>query len=1074
MLNHPIKYLIAVFLVVCLHSSLYAKVDWSGLKFRNIGMAAVSGRISDIAVDPNNEHLWYATVASGGVWKTTNAGTTWSPIFDGQKSYSIGCITLDPNDSNTIWVGTGENNSQRSVSYGDGVYKSVDGGKTWKNMGLKESEHIGMIRVDPRNSNRVFVAAQGPLWRDGGDRGLYLTEDGGKTWEKVLEISEKTGVNEVHLDPRNPDVIYASSYQRRRHVWTLINGGPESAIYKSVNGGKDWKKLTRGLPSSDKGKIGLAIAPSSPDIIYAIVESVGKSGGVFRSTNAGASFEKRSSYMSGSPQYYNELFVDPSDPHRVFSMDTWFHKSDDGGKNFSRWGNREKHKHVDNHALWINPKNSKHLILGSDGGIYVSYDFGHSWRFINNLPLAQFYRVTVDNAKPFYNIYGGTQDNFTLGVPSRTMDASGITNADVFVVRGGDGFKTQVDPKNPNIVYAQSQYGGLVRFDKTSGDTLDIKPRPKKNEYLTFNWNAALLISPHNHKRLYFGSQKLLRSDDRGESWVAISGDLTRQIDRNQLEVMGRVWGVDTVAKNVSTSPYGTIVAVSESPLVEGLIYVGTDDGLIQVTEQGGAQWRNKEQISGIPKLAYVSDIEASLFDENTVYATFDNHKNGDFKPYVLVSRNRGNSWKRIDKTLPERGSVHAIIQDHVNPELLFVGTEFGVYFTQNEGETWQVLKGGLPTIAVRDLDIQREHNDLVLGTFGRGFYVLDDYSPLRKTITNETLLPVKKALMYAQSRRLGKAGKGYRGDNFYVNKNPNYGATFTYYLPHSLKTLKSIRQEKEAKLRKENKDTPYPSWQALRAEEQEEKPEILLTVTDMEGNLIRRLTGPTSKGFHRVTWDFRLPSYRSISLSGNANKQSGPMVIPGQYQVSLAKRYRGVVTEISQAEVFEVEHMNNLTLLPENRIQVYLFQQKVGKLYMAVLAADDILNKAHTRIKLIKKALKLTPGAKTEWYDNARRLEAQLLDLKHQFYGDTVISKRSEPTIPGIRERVSWPTYSFYSHQGMTKTHQQQYHITAELFESFLKDLRNLVKNDLKNLESNLELIHAPYTSDRFPEWKR
>ncbi|HSN53280.1 MAG TPA: hypothetical protein VLT32_01355, partial [Candidatus Sulfomarinibacteraceae bacterium] len=552
----------------------------AGLKFRNIGPAYNSGRVSDLAVRPDRPQTFYVAVASGGIWKTVNNGTTWEPIFDSEGSYSIGSLAIDPTNYEVIWAGTGENNSQRSVSFGDGVYKSLDGGATWTNMGLAESEHIGDIVIDPRDGNVVYVASQGPLWKPGGDRGLYKTTDGGATWERILHISEDTGINEVVMDPRDPDVLYASSYQRRRHIWTLINGGPESGIWKSSDAGATWVELTNGLPEVDMGKIGLAMSPANPDVIYAIVEAQHDEGGIFKTSDRGASWDKVSDYMSQSPQYYNELVADPVDVDVVYSMDTWLHRTVDGGKTWTKVG--EKNKHVDNHAMWVNPEDSDHFVVGCDGGVYLSYDRGATWSFVANLPITQFYRVSVDSSEPFYYVYGGTQDNNSLGGPSRTLNSSGIANEDWFVTVGGDGYETVVDPTNPDIVYSQAQYGELVRYDRASGEIIDIQPQEEPGEEAhRWNWDSPLIISPHSPSRLYYACQRLYRSDDHGDSWTAVSGDLTRAIDRDTLPVMGRIWSIDAVSKNMSTSHYGNIVAISESPLVEGLIYVGTDDGLI-------------------------------------------------------------------------------------------------------------------------------------------------------------------------------------------------------------------------------------------------------------------------------------------------------------------------------------------------------------------------------------------------------------------------------------------------------------------------------------------------------------
>ncbi|MFN9603103.1 MAG: WD40/YVTN/BNR-like repeat-containing protein, partial [Planctomycetota bacterium] len=703
-----------------IHSGLVAP-----LKFRGIGPAFMSGRIGDIAVDPENRSTWYVAASSGGVWKTTNAGVTFTPIFDNYPSFSIGCVTVSPHDRHTVWVGTGENNSQRSVAYGDGVYKSTDGGQSFVKVGLDNSEHIGMIAVHPEEPNTVFVAAQGPLWKDGGDRGLYKTTNGGKSWTKVLDISPMTGVNEVHIDPENPDIMYATSYQRRRHEWVLIDGGPESAIYKSTDGGTTWRKANRGLPGGDLGRIGLDISPINSEVVFAIVEAAEGKGGFYRSKNRGETWERVGSYVSAGPQYYNEIVCCPHNIDRIYALDTYLMVSEDGGKTFVPAG--EEDKHVDNHALIIDPEDPNHLIVGCDGGIYETWDRCKTYDYKENLPITQFYRVAVSDDKPFYFVYGGTQDNATQGGPSRTNNDHGIRNSDWFVTVFGDGFEPAVDPTDPDTIYSQWQYGGLVRYNRKTGERVDIKPQEsKEGPPLRWNWDSPLLISPHNPKRLYYASQILFRSDDRGDNWTAISPDLSRQIDRNQLKVMGRVWGVDAVAKNTSTSLYGNIVSLDESPRVAGLLYVGTDEGLVQISEDGGTSWRKVDQFGtlDIPEFGYINDIEADLHDDNTVYVAVQNHKRGDFKPYILKSSDRGRSWSEITGNLPVRGSVYTLKQDHVNPKLLFCGTEFGVFFTLDGGEKWIAIKSGLPTISVRDMEIQRRENDLVLATFGRGFYI--------------------------------------------------------------------------------------------------------------------------------------------------------------------------------------------------------------------------------------------------------------------------------------------------------------------------------------------------------------
>jgi photosystem II stability/assembly factor-like uncharacterized protein len=1056
---------------------------FAGLEFRSIGPALLSGRVGDVAVNPANPAQFYVAVSSGGVWKTINDGTTWTPLFDDQGSYSIGCVALDPTNPLVVWVGTGENNSQRSVSYGDGLYKSVDGGKNWKKVGLESSEHIGKVLIDPRDTDTVYVAAQGPLWAPGGERGLYKTVDGGATWEIALEISENTGVTDVVLDPRDPDVLYAAAYQRRRHVWTLIDGGPESAIYKSTDAGASWEKLERGLPEADMGRIGLAVSPADPDVVYAIIEAERDEGGFFRSTDAGSTWEKRDDYLSGSPQYYQEIVADPRNVDRVYSLDTWLHVTEDGGLTWRKVG--EKAKHVDNHALWINPENTDHLIAGCDGGVYESWDRGATWQYKANLPVTQFYKIAADNDTPFYNVYGGTQDNNTLGGPSRSTSANGIVNSDWFVTLGGDGFKPQIDPENPDIVYSQYQYGELARYDRKSGERIDIQPQPGPGEEgLRWNWDSALIISPHSSTRLYFAAQKIFRSDDRGDSWTAVSPDLTRQIDRNTLEVMGRVQKADAVAKGDSTSYYGNIVSLSESPLVEGLLYAGTDDGLVQVLEPGSSDWRRIESFPGVPELSYVADLETSRHDADTLFAAFDNHKSGDFRPYLLRSGDRGRSWTSIAGDLPERGTVYTVVEDHVNPALLFAGTEFGVFFTVDGGVKWVQLEGGIPVIAVRDLEIQRRESDLVVGTFGRGIYILDDYAPLREVddamLEKEAwLFPVKPAWMFMHSAPFGLTGKSMQGDGFYTAPNPPFGAVLTYYLKDELATLEKTRLRREKEAEEQGQTAPYPTWDELRAESREIDPAVVLTVSDEEGNVVRRIEGPTCAGLHRVSWDLRYPPADPVQLEEPTDvspwddPRLGSMVLPGDYEVSLAKRVGGTLTPLGEPQRVMAMPLNNATLPAEDKRELHAFQRQVAGLQRAVLGASRSAEEAQDRIDHLRHAVLDTPGADVALLDELDGLETRLKDLLLELHGDPVRQSRNEPTPPSIQSRVQrivrgqWTSTS-----APTSTNREAYRIAGEAFAVVLGGLQRLIESDLEELESRLERAGAPWTPGRVPRW--
>jgi len=1059
----------------------------AGLELRGIGPAVTSGRIADIAVVPGHPETWWVAAASGGVWRTTDAGTTWTPVFDGEGSYSIGCLAVDPSNPHVVWVGTGENNSQRSVSFGDGVYRTRDDGQHWERVGLAGSEHIGRIAIDPRDSDVVWVAAQGPLWRSGGDRGLYRTTDGGKSWERVLFVSDDTGINEVWLDPRDPDTVYASAYQRRRHVWTLVDGGPESAIYKSDDGGKTWRKIQAGLPSVDMGRIGMCVSPANPDVLYAIVEAARDEGGVYRSTDRGETWEKRSDYMSSSPQYYNELVCDPTDPDRVYSMDTFLHVSEDGGKTWRKVP--ERFKHVDNHALWIDPSDTRHMIAGCDGGVYETHDRGRTWRFFANLPVTQFYRVTVDNAEPFYTVYGGTQDNATLGGPSRTTDIAGITNADWFVTVFGDGFETQVDPQDPNIVYSQYQYGGLVRYDRRTGEMVDIQPQPAPDEEpLRWNWDSPLLISPHSHTRLYFGAQKLFRSDDRGDSWRAVSPDLTRRIDRNTLEVMGRVWSVDAVAKNRSTSYYGNLVALDESPLREGLLYVGTDDGMIQISEDGGEHWRGvpTETLPGAPRLAYVSSIRADRHDPDTVYVTLDNHKMGDFTPYVYRSTDRGRTWTSIRGDLPDREIAWSIQQDHVKAGLLFLGTEFGIWTSLGGGGHWVKLTGGMPTIAVRDVDIQRRENDLVLATFGRGFYILDDYTPLRELdpelLEREAaLFPVRDALWYVQSRRLGLRRKAFQGDGYFAAPNPPFGAVFTYYLREKLETRRERRWRREKELAEAGKPVRYPPWDELRAEDREREPRVLLAVRDASGTVVRHIEGSREKGIHRVAWDLRYPALTPIELEKKGEPApwdeppKGRLAPPGEYSVTLEKVVDGVTTRLAGPVRFRVVPLAYRGLSAARMEEAMAFAADVAELRRAVRGAARALEEAKRRLDHLEAAALATPAGSEAALERIRDLRERLADLEVELRGDRTVASRQEPTLPGLVSRVERIAGSvWYATGGPTATQRQAYDWIAARFGPVLEQLRTAVETDLAALERELESEGAPWTPCRVPTWRR
>lgn len=1052
---------------------------FDAFKFRNVGPALTSGRIADIAVNPNNFSQYYVAVASGGVWKTDNAGTTFKPIFDSQGAYSIACVTIDPNNENAIWVGTGENNNQRSVAYGDGVYFSADGGKSWKNMGLKTSEHIGNIIVHPKNSKIVYVAAYGPLWKEGGERGVYKTTDGGKTWERVLFISDDTGISEIVMDPRNPDVLYAAAHQRRRHVFTYVGGGPESGIHKTTDGGKTWEKVNKGLPKEDIGRIGLAISPANPEFIYAIVEAANdKNGGFYRSNNRGASWEKRGDY-STSGNYYQEIICDPKNPEKVYAMDTWLHHTEDGGKTFKKTG--EKHKHVDNHCIWINPNNTNHFLIGTDGGIYETWDGGTTYQYKTNLPVTQFYKVTVDNTLPFYYIYGGTQDNNSIGGPSNTTNHAGIVNSDWFITNGGDGFESQVDPVDPNIVYSQAQYGWLVRYEKNSGEKVPIQPFPKQGQpAYRWNWDAPLLISPHEHKRLYFAANKLFKSNDRGNSWEEVSGDLTRQLDRNKMKVMGKVWSMDAVMKNKSTTIYGNIVALDESPLKEGLLYVGTDDGLIQVSENGGNSWEKYEKFADVPEMTYVNMLKASKHNQKTVYAVFNNHKRGDFTPYLLKSEDAGKSWKSIAGNLPKNGAVYSFAEDHKNPDLLFAGTEFGVFVTLNGGEKWFQLKSGVPTIAIRDMEIQERENDLVLGSFGRGFFVLDNYAPLRELADKELLkkkahlFDIKKGLMYIPSQPLGGRDKASQGESYFTAENKPLGAVITYYFSDTLKTAK----EKRKALEKKNTDDYYPSLDEIRKEATEEKPYFLFVIKDATGNEVQKITSEAKAGINKVVWNYRYSTTTPIKLKEikpgrYGSFDVGQLALPGTYSVTMYLDDNGKVTQLAEPKSFEIDLLNNNSLAAADKKELLAFQKEVAELRRSVQGTGKLMGEIKDRLAHIKKAIQTFPSVDVSLLEEVQKIQVELEEVSIMLHGDNAIAKYEFETYPSIMDRIETVVYGLWnSTSAPTTTSKDNIAIAKNEYKPVLTMVQQSVKK-VEALEKKLAIAPSPYTPGRNSEWK-
>ena len=1066
-----------------------------GFKFRSVGPAFMSGRIADISIDPKNENTWYVAVGSGGAWKTTNAGTTWSCLTEKMPFYSTGCISIDPNNNQSIWLGTGENVGGRHVGIGHGIYQSIDGGETWKNKGLKNSEHLSKIIIHPKNSNIIWAASQGPLWSSGGDRGLFKSVDGGNSWKNTLKIDEWTGVTDIIIDPRNPDILYCASWQRHRNVASYIGGGPGTSIYKSIDGGENWNKINKGLPSSNMGKIGLAISPMNPDIIYAAVETERRKGAVYRSANSGGSWEKMSETVSAGtgPHYYQELVASPHKFDKIYLMNVRVLVSENGGKTFSSM--KEIRKHSDNHAMVFKKNDPNYILVGTDGGIYETFDNTKNWKFVGNLPITQFYKLAVDDATPFYNIFGGTQDNNTQGGPSRTLRRDGISNADWFVLLGGDGHQPATEPNNPNIVYAQSQEGYLNRIDRSSGEVVSIRPQEGIDEpYERFNWDSPIVVSHHNPKTIYFGSQRVWKSNNRGDSWTPISKDLTKDEERFSLPIMGRIQSIDNAWDVYAMSTYNTITSISESKLDSNIIYVGTDDGIIQSTKDGGLQWDKMtvDQLPKTPASAFVNDIKTDLFDSKKTYICLDNHKFGDYQPYLFKTTDGGKTWKKITNGIPKNTLVWRIVQDHENPNLLFLGTEYGVYVSLNQGEKWHKFSNGLPTIPVRDLTIQKRENDLILATFGRSFYILDDYSPIRNftedSLNQEAVLfEPRKALQYTPE--IG--GTSSDGSASFKTENPNYGTIISYYIKEGYKTLAQKRIEKEnsagiddnilekireagynfknileaeiseikAKTKMDDKtikkvlmtikkyqskkeDIPFKGWEALDKEKIDDKPEVLIEITNLEGEVVKQIIKPLKKGLNRVNWDlstFNTTVVKASDKGGKSWRYGGAMykeVSPGIYKVKIYKRQGTILTLLAGPVSLNVERLRSNILKNPLENEHDSYYKSLADFTAKLRTSQYELEKANNIVKTMKSNIKFLKANKQELTKDIYTLLNTMHELNSTIGGSATKKEVGEKDFLTINDRLSSARGGWYSNTyGPTALHMKSFEMAKELY---------------------------------------
>ena len=1049
----------------------------SALELRAVGPAVAGGRIADIAVHPTQRSTWYVAVGSGGLWKTTNAGTTWTPIFDDQPSYSIGTVALDPSNPEIVWVGTGENVSGRHVAWGTGLYKSLDGGATWSHVGLSASEHIGRILVHPEDGSTVLVAAEGPLWSAGGDRGVYRTEDGGATWAHVLEIDGNTGVTDLEFDPSNPSVVYAAAYQRRRHIWGLMAGGESSGIHKSTDNGRTWREVTRGLPGGPMGKIGLAVTPADPDLVYATIEAPADDRGFYRSTDRGESWTRRNSYISGGtgPHYYQEIEASPTEPDLVIQMDVFFQITRDGGATFDNLGTGRE-KHSDNHALWIDPENTQHMLAGSDAGLYETFDRGATWRHFPNMPISQFYKVAVSNNEPFYEILGGAQDLGTLWGPARTMSTEGVRNEDWHFPMGADGYGVQFDPRDPDILYLMTQQGNLFRTDRRSEESLQIQPQPEPGDPPErWNWDSPILISPHDADRIYFASQRLWQSDDRGDSWTAISEDLTTNTNRYELPYMGRVWSLDAMHDNGAMSKYATLTTISESPVTAGLLYTGSDDGLIHVSPDGGQTWTRTAPLPGVPERSFINKVEADQHESGRLFALADAHKVGDYTPYLFESADNGQTWTSIRGDLPDSTIVWAIQQDHVAPDLLFIATEYGLYASTNRGANWHELSNGVPTIAFRDLKLHRRDDDLIGASFGRGFYVLDDYSPLREaapgTLAAEGgVMPVRDAWWYLPYLTNQARGRPTLGSTAWSGPNPDFGATFTYALTEIPEMPSEQRKADERVLTDQGADIPFPGYDVLRAEEGESEARVLLQVSDDTGP-IRWIEGPARAGVHRVTWDLRHPAPNPVQLTQPGfrppwvTEPVGPLVSPGAYSVQMMLVTGADVSEIGDPQAFMVRPVPTL---PDGTdvVAVAEFQQHAGELARRAGAVNGEIGRVEERLRFMRAALLRTPAADPTLFSRMDALERSLDAVALRLRGDPVRGRLDESSVPSIGNRLGnvvgghWRT-----RQTPTATQRRNLELAERDLTAVEGELTALVDGELAEIEEALTEAGAPWT---------
>ena len=1048
-----------ILLLLCALAPIYGQsaheAALKGLKFREIGPAIMGGRIDDFAVVESDPRIIYVGTASAGVFKTVNGGITWEPIFADQTTSTIGDIALAPSDPSIVWIGSGEPNNRQSSSWGNGVYKSMDAGHTWTNMGLKDTQSIGRVVIHPADPNIVYVAALGHLWGPNKERGVFKTADGGATWTQSLYINDDTGVSDIAIDPQSPNTLYATAYERRRTVFGYNGGGPDGGVYKTTDAGAHWTKLTKGLPEGgDYGRLAVDIYRRNPNIVYLLVEH-GKGGGIYRSEDKGFSWAKMSD-TNPRPSYYSQVRIDPNNEQRVWALGAPLYYTEDGGRTFRQ--DRWPKIHSDFHALWIDPANSDHMILGGDGGITMTGDGGRNWDYVNTIPLGQFYEIGFDMQKP-YHLCGGLQDNNAWCGPSATTYARGPTNDEWVQVGGGDGFYAQIDHTDPNIVYTESQDGNVLRRDLRTGEQRSIRPledNDKAPRY-RFQWNSPIVTSAHDAKTLYYGGNYLFKSTDRGDAWQRLGPDLTTGVDRDSLPILGKVPGKETLSRHDGVQQFPCITTISESPMRAGLIWVGTDDGNVQVTRDDGKTWTNVAgKVPGVKKGAYVSRVVASRHNEGTAYVSFDNHRNDDFSVYLYVTTNYGESWTRITNGIPqEAGTVHVVREHPRNANLLFAGTEFGLFVSFDRGSTWERMKNGLPTVPVDDIAIHPRENDLILATHGRSIWIMDDITPLEEMSDSVTgadlhLFDTRPGIEWRLFNH-----KGFTGAKDFVAANPPYGVILDYYL--------------RAKIEGRNP--------------------VKITIADQAGNKIRKIDAPGDAGIIRIAWDLRydaaaappppLPGAEPAETPGGPGAGGGgggfgfgggrgPTVDPGTYTVTIEAAGKTVSKSVT------VEEDPRVNMTPEERAQR---RQAIAKLYTMAKEADEGRRKIvalRTSLTSLTDAWKKAGAAEVP--ENVKKTAADLLANVKEVVGTFEMDREGglgnagpplKYTPPPMNQKITRLMFSIDGYAGAPTARQvADIEASSTELQEGMTAVRKLTGDDLTRLNKMMAEAGIPYVT--------